>query len=225
MLSLLCFRCFHLLRDLVTNTTAFCVSSVVAQSCFIIILIGHSILRRPRGGASFAARAGWFASRGPSSSRRGMMNDDVGFEDDDLWETVVNGSVAGGERDGDAESAIEALAMEVSGVESGFMSSRNRLTDGRHRVLDWARVFSQAGRDSLHSGVDPSHLLRTATENAAHYCPIWVKSSSLIASRIRSSASNPAMIGIEIGSAEQMNVAHLPIGATEGKPRYRLFSN
>lgn len=186
-------------------------------------MIGHSILRRPRGGASFAARAGWFSSRGPASSRRGMINDDVGLEDDDLWETVVNGSVAGGERDG--ESAIEALAMEVSGVESGFMPSRNRLTDGRHRVLDWARVFSQSGRDSLHSGVDPSHLLRTATQNAAHYCPIWVKSSSLIASRIRSSASNHARIGIEIGFAEQMNVAHLPVGATEGKPRYLLFSN
>jgi hypothetical protein len=247
-----CVRCISS-TSLYSN---FCTLFIPTQSyfnCSRKSTAGSSILRRPRGaGASFAARAGWFASRGASVSRsssnsharHGMiMHEDVGFDEDDLWETVVNGGGGGGGDDsgGDAESAIEALAMEVSGVEAGLMpnrssstttSSSNRLSDGRQRaVLDWARVFSHAGRvgggdthptaATTATTTDPIQLQRIATENAIHYRPFWQKPTSLISSRSRSVVSssnnnNNPVLGIEIGEGTDRNVAHLPNGATEG---------
>lgn len=133
--------------------------------------------------------------------RRGLIIDDIGLDDDDLWETMINGV------GDDAESAMESLAMEVSG--EGSMTNRTRLLESRQRFMDAARAFSQATRES--QSIDPALLLRFANENAVNYQPVWESTSSIGASRTRSTTNR-----IEVGEGERRNLAHVQSGAGEG---------
>lgn len=139
------------------------------------------------GGFSAAARAGWFA-RG---FRRDLDQDDDDDEDD-LWESVVD--------DINDESAIESLAMEVSGM------ARGRMAD-RQRFLEAARAFSQASsaNNEVVQRVNPTELLQSATLQAREYQPVWVNPSTLLTT----SGRNQVQSSIE-WSAERRNVAHLP---------------
>jgi hypothetical protein len=170
------------------------------------ILTGPAIIRRH--GAAYAARVGWIA-RG-LGARRGMQNE-LELDEEEFWESVVdNMEMAAGD---EAESAIESLAMEVSG-----MAGRNRLLNntGRfannasgRRLLEAARVFSQSNRES--AAPDTTELLRAATANAASYQPRWVNPSQL-STRGRSSGND-----IQVGEGERQNLARLPSGAAEGR--------
>jgi len=168
-------------------------------------------LRRAGAGAGYAARAGWLA-RG-LGARRGMMNEDfAGLDDEDLWESVVDG----GDMGDDPESAMESLAMEVSGMASAARNARLEASRhqsleiaNRQRFLEAARAFSQANRDSTQR-VDPDEVLRWATENAASYHPRWVNPTQRVG---RARSGNE----IEVGEGEQQNLAHLPIGGGSGR--------
>jgi hypothetical protein len=130
------------------------------------------------------------------------------MEDEDLWESVVQGVAAGGGADSEERTRL----METS----------------RQRFLEAARAFSQANREAgstSSSTVDPADLLRSATANAASYQPHWanptqlVSTSSSSSSSPRSSNSRGAGNGIEVGEGlERHNLAHLPIDAAgEGR--------
>jgi hypothetical protein len=171
-----------------------------------------------RAGAGYAARAGWLArglgGGGGGGARRGIMNDDfAGLDDEDLWESVVDGVEMAGD---DPENAMESLAMEVSGMASAarnarMESSRHSSLESasRQRFLEAARAFSQANREIQRA--DPEELLRWATENAASYHPRWANPAQLVASRARSGN------GIEVGEGERQNLAHLPAGTGTGR--------
>lgn len=152
---------------------------------------GSSILRR----AGFGARAGLFA-RGLGGRR------DVGDHSDlaDLWGRVVDG--VGGLAADDGE-AMAALAMEVAGNHSG----RNR-ESSRQRLLDAARSFSLSGRET--APINPQDLMQAASDNASNFRPRWANSSQI------GGRANITGNGIQI-EADMQNVAHLPIGAGEGR--------
>jgi hypothetical protein len=139
------------------------------------------------------------------------MPNELELDEEEFWESVVdNMEMAAGD---EAESAIESLAMEVSG-----MAGRNRLlnnTSGRfannasgRRLLEAARVFSQSNRDAP----DTAELLRAATANAASYQPRWVNPSQL-GTRGRSSGND-----IQVGDGEGR-----AIRAEEALPRSEPF--
>lgn len=152
---------------------------------------GSSILRR----AGYAARAGLFA-RGLGGRR------DVGDHSDlaDLWGRVVDGV---GGLTGDDGEAMAALAMEVAGNHSG----RNR-ESSRQRLLDAARNFSLSGRET--APTNPQDLMRAAVDNASNFRPRWAIPSQI------GGRANTTGNGIQI-DADTQNVAHLPIGAGEGR--------
>ena len=127
------------------------------------------------------------------------MNDEIGMEGEDLWERVVDDFDMGGDED---EQAIAALAMEVAGVTGGRETNRQRF-------MEAARSFAMATRE-VHRDPNPDELLRAANENASSYQPRWVNPSQ-IGGRIRTGN------GIEVGEGECQNVAHLPLGAGEGR--------
>lgn len=167
-------------------------------------------MRRPGAGASIAARAGWFA-RG-LGVRRGMISEELGLDDDDLWDSVVGGVGVGA--DDDAESAIESLAMHVAGEGGG--PNRNRLMERQQRFMDAARAFSQATSREPHN-TDPVQLLQFASENAAYYQPVWSKPSSTVSGRSRAAALSATRVcSIEVGEGERCNLAHLPSGSGQG---------
>lgn len=192
----------------IAHTTFTCLQ--LSPNSLIYSTPGPAILRRA--GAGYAARAGWLA-RG-LGARRGIMNDDfAGLDDEDLWESVVDGVEMSGE---DPESAMESLAMEVSGMASAARNARmegnrNQSLDSasRQRFLEAARAFSQANREIQRA--DPEELLRWATENAASYHPRWANPAQLVAGRARSGNE------IEVGEGERQNLAHLPTGGGTGR--------
>lgn len=146
--------------------------------------------------AGYAARAGIFSRGGLPGGipvglggRRGFMNDDI----DELWGRVVDGVGFGNDED---EEAITALAMEVSGQPLN-----------RSRDLGRPRNFSSPGRET--TAVDADEVLDAATENARGYQPKWI--SPGVGGRV--STGN----GMEIGEGQRQNVAHLPVGAGEGR--------
>jgi hypothetical protein len=168
----------------------------------ISVELGPSLMRRPGGSASFAARAGWFARGlgGGLGVRRGMMSEDLGTDDDVLWEVAASagrgGSGVGIGRDlddGDMDNPLDAsiaLDMATGDIAGGNLASSNRRILERHqRLIDVARAFSQAtnrgvGGDSnttsnsnvnSSSNTDPVRLLQTANDNSTHYQPIWSK--------------------------------------------------
>jgi hypothetical protein len=130
----------------------------------------------------------------------------VGEGDGDLWERVVEDVEMGG--GDDDQEAIAALAMEVAGVSS-------RDATNRQRFMEAARSFAMASRESQRP--DPDELLRAATENGSLYQPKWVNPSQ-IGGRMRTGN------GIEVGEGENQNVAHLPLGAGEGRALRALES-
>lgn len=139
------------------------------------------------------------------------MNDDLGLDDEDLWESVVDGVEMAGD---DPESAMESLAMEVSGMANAARSrlensSRQGLESSRQRFLEAARAFSQANREAQRS--DPQELLRCATENAASYQPRWANPSQQMSARLRGGN------GVEVVEEGRQNLAHLPPGAGQGR--------
>jgi hypothetical protein len=116
----------------------------------------------------------------------------------ELWDRVDDDADMHGDED---EQAIAALAMEVAGV-SGRDSHRQR------SVLEAARSFAMATRET--NRPDPSEILRSAYDNGSSYQPKWMNPSQ-IGGRMRTGN------GIEVGDGENQNVAHLPLGAGEGR--------
>jgi hypothetical protein len=135
------------------------------------------------------------------------MNDEIGMERDDLWDRVIDDVDMAGEED-DEEQAIAALAMEVAGVSGGRESNRQRF-------MEAARSFAVATRENQRP--DPDELLHAANENGSLYQPKWVNPSQ-IGGRMRTGN------GIEVGEGENQNVAHLPVGAGEGRALRALES-
>lgn len=133
----------------------------------------------------------------------GIMADELSLEDDDLWESVIHGVGEMGHHE-----HMEALAMDA-----GANAARSRLVEtSRQRFLEAARAFSQANREA-HQAVDPEELLQAATANAASYQPHWANPATLVGARSPRSAN-----GIEVGDGvEHQNLAHLPVGAGEGR--------
>ena len=167
-----------------------------------------------RHGAAHAARVGLLA-RGLGARRSGMPDD---LDEDELWESV--GLVDN--MDMADDSAMESLAMEVSG-----MAGRNRLLNNRlvnhassRRLLEAARAFhssssaaTQQQRESSspqQQVPNPVELLRAATENAGSYKPQWVQPAQLVG---RGRSGN----AIQVGEGDRQNLAHLPSGAAEGR--------
>ena len=151
--------------------------------------------------AGYAARAGLFA-RG-----LGARGDFLGENGDiaDLWGRVVDGAGFAGED----HEAMAALAMEVSGQPVG----RNR-ESSRQRLLDAARTFNLSNREGAGaaSAMTSRELKQAATDNATSFSPKWI-SPSQIGGRVNTTGN-----GIQIGDGERQNVAHLPVGAGEGRP-------
>jgi hypothetical protein len=129
------------------------------------------------------------------------MNDEMGIEGDELWERVVDDVDMQGDED---ENAIAALAMEVAGV-SGAVGARDF---NRQRFMEAARSFAMAARETHRP--NPEELLQAANENGSLYQPKWINPSQ-IGGRMRTGN------GIETGEGENQNVAHLPLGAGEGR--------
>jgi hypothetical protein len=128
------------------------------------------------------------------------MNEELGMEGYELWERADDDVDMNGDGEED-EQAIAALAMEVAGV-SGRDSQRQR------SVIEAARSFAMATRESHRP--DPEELLRAACENGSLYQPKWMNPSQ-IGGRMRTGN------GIEVGDGDNQNVAHLPLGAGEGR--------
>ena len=125
-------------------------------------------------------------------------------DEDNIWESVVDGVDMGGD---DPESAIESLALEVSGMAN---AARTRMGEAnRQRFLDAARAFAQVTAEPL--AVDAAEILRCATANAPAYQPRWAKPSQLVSGRGR------GVNRIEVGEGERQNLAHLPHSAEEGR--------
>lgn len=160
------------------------------------------MLRRAGRGYSYAAasHAGWLSRNLVGSRRFQEVLDD---EEDEFWEGVVDGV----DMD-DPESAIESLAMEVSGI---AQAARGRLSEtSRQRFLEAARAFSQATAE-VNPRVVPSEVLRTATLNAAQYQPLWANPSTLVSGR---GQGTNGMILVDVGN---QSLAHVPPGAGEGR--------
>jgi hypothetical protein len=153
---------------------------------------GSSLLRR----AGYAARSGLFARS--VAARRSFMNEELGMEGYELWERVDDEAEIHGDEE---EQAIAALAMEVAGV-SGGDSQRHQ------SVIEAARSFAMATREAHRP--DPSEILRAAYDNGSLYQPKWMNPSQ-IGGRMRTGN------GIEVGDGENQIVAHLPLGAGEGR--------
>jgi len=174
-------------------------------------------LLRRAGGFAAAARAGWYARGFGGPGRADRLREDLGFddEDDELWESVVDGvDMSSGAAGSDPESAIESLAMEVSGL-----AARGRMgaESSRQRFLEAARAFTQASAEEAQRQhhaqqaqqrivaalTSPSELLRLATENTSEFQSIrWSNPSGLVTGH--GQGSNP--IEVETGSR---HVAHL----------------
>lgn len=95
---------------------------------------------------------------------------------------------------------------------------RSRLLDAsRLRFLEAARAYSVvSGRVPPRREVDPAELLAAATVNASSYQPYWAHPSQIRSSS--STRSNNGNNGIEVGEGlERQNLAHLPVGAGEGR--------
>ena len=117
----------------------------------------------------------------------------------DLWGRVVDGAGLAGED----HEAMAALAMEVAGHPAG----RNR-ESSRQRLLDAARTFNLSNRES--ASMNSLELMQAATDNGASFRPKWA-SPTQVGGRVNTGN------GIQIGDGERQNVAHLPVGAGEGR--------
>ena len=121
----------------------------------------------------------------------------------DLWGRVVDGAGLAGED----HEAMAALAMEVAGQSAGHGRESSR-----QRLLDVARSFNLSHRDGVGaSSLSSEELMQAATDNASSYNPKWI-SPSQIGGRVNTTGN-----GIQIGDGERQNVAHLPVGAGEGR--------
>jgi hypothetical protein len=200
--------------------------------CTHIPYTGPSLLRRH--GAAYAARVGMIArglggARRSSSSIHHLSQEELDIDEEELWESVVdNMELAAGEA---AESAMESLAMEVSGMVASRTSSSSRwlLPPTRHaaqRLLGNSSSSSTNRRslvEAAHNAVtlsnqqqqqrdapNPVELMRVATEHAASYQPVWANPSLLLT---RGRTINQ----IQVGKDERQNLAHLPSGSGEGR--------
>eukprot|EP00523_Entomoneis_sp_CCMP467_P011379 CAMPEP_0168719860 /NCGR_PEP_ID=MMETSP0724-20121128/1260_1 /TAXON_ID=265536 /ORGANISM="Amphiprora sp., Strain CCMP467" /LENGTH=2785 /DNA_ID=CAMNT_0008766435 /DNA_START=18 /DNA_END=8372 /DNA_ORIENTATION=- len=171
---------------------------------------GPSVIRRH-------GRPSWFNRSVFGRGGRGLP-EEFGMEDEaDLWESVVDDVEMAG-HDERASSAIESLAMEVSGMTTAarrtLESRRQGLEGGRQRLLDAARAFSQQQQPPSSSGRDvplisPEELWRLAMQNAPNYRPQWMNPSQM-SGRMRNTN------GIQLAPL-QNQIAHVPHGAGEGR--------
>ena len=133
------------------------------------------------------------------------MDDD---EDEDLWNQIVESADIAAD---DPESAIESLALDVSGIGNAR---------SRQRFLEAARAYSQAGVEAaaaqhhLLPSATPEEVLRLATLASPEFQPFWADPASLVSGRSRGIANANE---IEIGRGVNRNVAHLPLRASEGR--------
>jgi hypothetical protein len=128
------------------------------------------------------------------------MEDELGLDDDDPLDRVEDVDMAGDDED----DVVAALAMEVAGVPNVGRIQESR----RQRLLDAARSFGMLTNEFQR--VNPDDLLRAATENAASYQPKWVTPSQ-IGGRARTGTA------VVVGDEDHQNVAHVPLGAGEGR--------
>lgn len=146
-------------------------------------------------------RAGYVASRSglfarSVAARRRFMQEELGLEGYELWERMEEDPDMD-EDDGD--HVMASLAMEVANAAQGGGTRRRS-------VMDAARSFAMAAAREL----DPSEILRAACDNGSLYQPKWMNPSQ-IGGRMRTGNN------IEVGEGENQNVAHLPLGAGEGR--------
>lgn len=120
-----------------------------------------------------------------------------------------------------ASAARRVMGMDEFGDDEDLWElddERSRLLDAsRQRFLEAARAYSVvSGRVPPRREVDPDELLAAATVNASSYQPYWAHPSQIRSSS--SSRSNNGNNAIEVGEGlERQNLAHLPVGAGEGR--------
>lgn len=136
------------------------------------------------------------------AARRRFMQEELGLDGYELWERMEEDAEI---HDEDGEHAIASLALQVAGVARGGRGGESSNTR-RRSVIDAARSFAMATAREL----DPSEILRAACDNGSLYQPKWMNPSQ-IGGRMRTGN------GIEVGEGENQNVAHLPLGAGEGR--------
>lgn len=145
------------------------------------------------------------------------MAEEMGFDDDDIWESVVDGvdMAASGNGAGseEADIAMESLAVDISSLAARSREARAGLESSRQRLIEAGRAFASraAQRDSSSEQQrgDPEQLMEVARENAGSYQPRWRGPT-----RTSRSRDGPS---IELGDAGMGNLAYVPNGATEGR--------
>jgi hypothetical protein len=156
--------------------------------------------------------------------------DDFSFDDDDLWESVMNGVVDPTNTHTGNNVQPHPLEMQLS---MGFATARNRYvaeSNRQQRLLEAAsRAFSNNIRGQATTTIlDPDQLLHCAISNAAFYQPNWADpsivvggGSSTATTRSSRSASAAAFTtnsnSVILFSGEKNQIAHVPLGALEGR--------
>jgi hypothetical protein len=165
--------------------------------------------------------------------------DDISFDDDDLWDSLMNGVVD--PTNNHHTVPPHPLEMQFS---MGFASARNRYlaeSNRQQRLLEAAsRAFShnihgQSPQNPLPSSsmLEPDDLLHSAIANGACYQPNWAdpdtmlvggNNSSTRSSRSASAAASAAATlnnnnGIALGGdgQEKNQIAHVQLGTMEGR--------
>lgn len=133
----------------------------------------------------------------------------------ELWERGggAGGNHADDDDDLDIPMAEEEQAFAALGLDFAGIPGRREIQRQRRGGIDSAaRSFGAASRrqDPAASALEPNQLWQLARENASLYQPKWMNPSQ-IGGRIRTGN------GIEVGSGQNQGVAHLPLGAGEGR--------
>jgi hypothetical protein len=184
---------------------------------------------------------------------------ELDFYDDDLLESMVetfgnarrsdsanNNTTSNSNSNNNAssESVIQSLVMEVAAGMSRTGNQASSQQDGRQRLMEAARIYSQMNRASAvrtawltgtsstrraapaaaaaagaatisATTVDTTELLRLATAHGPHYRPKWWRRESLLLSS-RAVTSGADLYDIEV-TQEQDNIAHVPLGGSLGR--------
>ena len=194
-------------------------------------------------GTNANAAAAQLAGMMDAAAAGSPMNDDFSFDDDDLWESVMNGIA---DPTGSHHNVPpHPLEMQFALGVNNYAAARNRYvaeSNRQQRMLHFevaSRAFSQSIREPLQANslpaalrIEPDDLLRIATLNSAVYHPSWadtgtthgVSKSPAPSTRSSRSASAAAAAtnsnnGIVLNGSgvERNQIAHVMFGASEGR--------
>lgn len=189
-----------------------------------------------------AAAAAHLAGMMDAAASGASMNDDFGFDDDDLWDSVMNGIVDPTNNPHNAPP--HPLDLQFALGVNNYVAARNRYhaaeSNRQQRFMHLeaaSRAFTHSIREPLQSHspfsafvIEPDDMYRIATLNSTIFHPNWVdpaiggtspttstRSSRSTASALAAATNSFGGIEISGSGLERNQIAHMMSGATEGR--------